>query len=318
MAEIDDVLKVGKLLTCVFENDAPLPDVDRLDLMDGIYIAPLPAFLLSADDEYHVMAVIPHFCQFFRDHLHRSTLNVAYQGKKDLNYEGVMSDEAAAKKRIDHYLLAAMLFTPHFVAPYASFVTIPEEERVCHSFRIMEFGSLGLLSQQPLTEADFERVSRLYGTIRDVLFNGTIGRVPTAFRYYHQAFRSDIEWSVRFLGMMMAMEALFSHGASEVSHQVSERAAFFLKRSPREREELYSEMRSHYSLRSKIAHGGTPSDAREKLEASFVQLLSTLRDALVRIVEDATTLSIFRSAGSEKFNRAMRSLVFHGAVVPES
>jgi len=87
--------------------------------------------------------------------------------------------------------------------------------------------------------------------------------------------------------MMMAMEALFSRGASEISHQVSERTAFFLKQSPNEREDLYNQMRSHYSLRSRIAHGGTPDGGRDRLEDSFGQLLRTLRDALARILDES-------------------------------
>ncbi|HMC66150.1 MAG TPA: hypothetical protein VKI65_14535, partial [Gemmataceae bacterium] len=104
---------------------------------------------------------------------------------------------------------------------------------------------------------------------------------------------------------------------SEVSHQVSERTAFFLKQLSNEREELYNQMRSHYSLRSRIAHGGTPNGGRETLKDSFSQLLLTLRDALARILGESALLTLFRLGSNEQFNKAMRSLVFHGSVVPE-
>lgn len=310
MTMTNDSSDVSKLLTYVFEDDAPLPEVERLDLTDGLYLSPISPFLLQADDDYHIMAVVPRFSQFFRDHLHESTLNVAFCGRKDLNYEGVKSEEEVAKLKVDHYLLSAMIFSPTFLAPYASFVTIPDDKRICHSSRMMDFGHLGS-EQQPLTDAGFAEINQLYGPIKDVLSDGKTGRLPTALRYYQQAFRSDIDWSVRFLGMM---EALFSHGASEISHQVSERAAFFLKQSPSDRENLYSEMRSHYSLRSKIAHGGTPNESHEKLERAFGNLLKILRDAVAQIIKQQEVFSLFESGNSEEFNKAMRSLVFRGTV----
>lgn len=311
-------LEITKLLTYVFEDDAPLPRVERLELTDGLYLAAIQPLLLQSDDKYQLMAVNPSFSKFFRDHLQSSTLNVTYRGRNDLNYEGVESEEELAKRKINEYLLSAMIFTPRFLAPYAAFVTVPSEGRICHSTRMKDFGRLSTPYQHPLTEADFTSINQLYGSMRDVLSAAITGRLPTALTYYQQAFRTDIDWSVRFLGMMMAMEALFGHGASEISHQVSERAAFFLKQTPSEREALYDQMRSHYSLRSKIAHGGAPNGAREKLENAFSQLLSLLRDSLRRIFEEPKTLTLFRTESSEHFNKAMRNLVFHGTATPQS
>lgn len=318
MADTDSTHEVSKLLTYVFEDEAPLPVVERLDLTDSLYLAPIPPFLLQADNDYHLMAVTPGFSQFFRDHLHKSTLNVVYSGRKDLNYEGVKSDEATAKRKIDNYLLSAMIHTPRFLAPYAAFVSIPGENRICHSSRMKDFGHFGRSEHGSLTEAEFTGINQLYDPIKAILADEKTGKLPTALRYYQQAFRSDIDWSVRFLGLMMAMEALFGHGTTEIAHQVSERTAFFLKQSPEDRENVYDSMKRHYALRSRIAHGGTPTDGREKLEASFGQLLQTLRDSLVRIVEDSAVLNLFGSGSSDQFNRAMRSLVFRGTTIIES
>src|SRR4051794_23842323 len=90
---------------------------------------------------------------------------------------------------------------------------------------------------QTSSEADFKFINQIYESLRVVLVERATGRLPTALRFYQQAFRADIDWSVRFLGMMMAMEALFSYGTTEIAHQVSERTAFFLKQSPNGRAE---------------------------------------------------------------------------------
>lgn len=307
---------VNKLLTYVFERDAPLPEAVRLDLTEGIFIGVMPEYLLSADDDRHVIAIRPGFSRFFQDHMHKSTLNVAYCGKSDLSDEGIKSNEGAAKRNIDHYLLSGMVFSPRFRAPYASFVTIPDEERICHSSRMMDFGRFELSNSSVLNEADFTSINRLYGPIKKVLSDDKTGRIHTALRYYQQSFRSDIDSSIRFLGMMMAMEALFSQGvATEIAHQVSERVAFFSTELPVEREKLYKQMKSHYDVRSKIAHGGGMGGKPNWLEESFPLLLDILRRSLTSILEELPLLTLFRSGEKKQFDEAMRTLIFRGTLL---
>ena len=227
-----------KLLTYVFEDEALLPAVRRWNLADGLFLRSIPPYLLSQDHEYHIQAVHPQFSRFHRDHLHGTTLNVEYEGRIDHNYEGIRSPEGDAKRKVDHYLLAGMLHDPKFFAPYASFVTIPSKQKVCHSDRMKDFGRCDTQQAATFSRSTFNSIDKLYPVVSSILSDGGSGRLPTALRYYQQAFRSDIDWSVRFLGMMMAVESLFSHGASEISHQVSERAAFFLKDTSQERETL--------------------------------------------------------------------------------
>lgn len=224
------------------------------------------------------------------------------------------SAEADAKRHVNHYLLSAMLHTPRFCAPYASFVTIPSTQRICHSERMKDFGPLDRQQTVPLSKADFNAIDNLCPVVSHTLSTGSPGRLPTAIRYYQQAFRADIDWSVRFLGMMMAMESLFSHGASEVSHQVSERTAFFVMSDSRDRETLYEEMRTHYKLRSTIAHGGTAKKRSQDMTKGFGDLLMILRSALIKIFGDPALTSIFESANTTQFNRALRNLVFRGEI----
>ncbi len=315
---MDNTNHVEKLMTYVFVNEAPLPVVEHLDLSDGLYLAPLSPFLLRADTDFHLMAIRPGFSQFFRDHLHKTTLNVTYVGRNDLNYESVESDEASSKRKVETYLLSAMIHTPAFLAPYASVASVPSEDRICHSDLMKDFGRFPASEHNLLSESDFADIGRLYILLKDVLVDEKVGRLPTAIRYYQQAFRSDIDRSVRFLGLMMAMEALFGHGTTAIAHQVSERTAFFLKQSPEDREDVYRSMKRHYALRSKIAHGGTPDDGRESLDASLCHLLHSLRDSLLRIMNDSLVSRLFRSGSSDQFNRAMQCLVFHGAIPIDS
>lgn len=301
---------VEKLLTYVFEDDALLPDT-ALGLADGVFLAPMPGFLLEQHEEWDLRTV------FFRDHLHTVTLNVAYPGRSDLNYEGKDSPESDAYRKADHYVLAAMLYRPEFVPPYACFVTIPTQQKICHSKGIMAFGPLDGGRLQPLTQSDFAAVDDLYGSLRQVLPPDATGRLPTALAYYHQAFRSDIRWPVRFMSMMIGIEAMFSHGASEISHQVSERAAFFLRQDATERERVYEEMRHFYKQRSKIGHGGAAKGNPQELQAWFRELLMLLRESLVKVLSDPSLLDLFHNGGGKQFTKAMRDLVFRGQIEPE-
>lgn len=308
--------RTTKLLTYVFEVDEPLPKVRRWSLADGLYLSSIPSFLLTQDDDYHVLAVTPEFSRFFRDNLHETTLNVEYQGRTDLNYEGWKSAEAEAKQKVDYYLLAAMLHSLHFLVPHASFVTMPDTEKICHSDRMKDFGRFDKAHKSALTKADFNAIDRRYPVVSSILTSGQSGRLPTAICYYQQAFRTDIDLSVRFLGMMMAMESLFSHGASSgVSHQVSERTALFLKASSREQESLYAEMKKHYRLRSTIAHGGSSKKKSDDMTKPFGELLLILQASLSKVLGDSVLTDIFQSASSNALSRSLQNLVFRGKIV---
>ena len=301
---------VEKLLTYVFEDDAPLPDAP-FTLADGLFLAPIPQFLLVKDTEWPLLEVNPRFSQFYEDHLHSTTLNIGYMGRADLNDEGVKSAEHDAYSKSNNYLLAAMIHAPYFLPPYACFSTIVSQQRVCNSKRMKDFGRLAS-SNQMLAAGDFDVINQLYSALAHAAPDGATGRIPTAVRYYQQAFRKDVDWSIRFLSMMMAMEALLSHGASEISHQVSERTAFLLRATAPDREAVYDEMRKAYKLRSTIAHGGTTRQGQEELERSFQQLLLLLRESLLKVLTDAALRELFQSANSNQFNKAMRNLVFRG------
>jgi len=183
-----------------------------------------------------------------------------------------------------------------------------------------EFGRFDSRQAEALTKADFNAIDALAAVVSSILSGGTSGRLPTALRYYQQAFRTDIDWSVRFLGMMMAMESLFSHGTfSEVSHQVSERTAFFLKHTSQERECLYEEMKGHYGRRSTIAHGGTSKKTKsEEMSMAFGDLLRLVQASLLKILGDPDLTAIFQSASQDKLNRALRNLVFRGRLELDS
>lgn len=116
---------------------------------------------------------------------------------------------------------------------------------------------------------------------------GRIGVALNAVLSGMSSFRREQQ----LLSYTIALESLLSSGSSEVSHQVSERAAFLLSEDPHRRRKFYDEVRRLYDIRSNIVHGnlGTKnweaptaiSGATDPLEVSgaFTLCRSVLRRA---------------------------------------
>ncbi len=301
---------VVKRLTYVFEGDLPLPNLRRWKLADGIFLASVPKYLLEQDENYNMQSILPRFSEFFDDHLHETTLNIEYQGHQDLNYEGGRSQEPKAFRKLDNYLLTASVQSPEFGSPYAAFVAIPSTEHICRSSRMRDYAPLEDDLVLRLSRSTFRSIDRLYPVVTQAL-QGSTGRLPTALTYYNQAFRRDIALPVRFLGLMMGIEALFSHDAREISHQVSERIAFFLSRHEDKRLRLYESMKKWYGIRSLVAHGGALNPQRN-YSTEFSALLRTLRAALLRILNNHALITLFTTARGNAFGDAMKKLLFFG------
>jgi hypothetical protein len=58
-----------------------------------------------------------------------------------------------------------------------------------------------------------------------------------------------------YLSLMTVLEALLSTDKSEITHQISERAAFMLEKEEKPRYELYRRMKGLYGTRSRLVHG---------------------------------------------------------------
>jgi len=102
-----------------------------------------------------------------------------------------------------------------------------------------------------------------------------------------------------------ALEALFSIGTTEITHQLSERIACFLEARGDERIKRYEVLRDCYrKMRSPITHGGWPSiqmlqqsDGADPDALRYVA--RTLRDCLVRILDSEILFNRFTGNTNE-------------------
>jgi hypothetical protein len=315
---MSDAPVVTKRLTFIFDDDSPLADIARTALVDGLYLDSIPQFVLDDRSDISVAMLHPNFAGFFRDHLCRVTLNIDYNGKSDLNYEASNSEEVMAKSKATHWCIAAMLYTPRFMAPSAAIVTVPSEPRVCHSHEMLQYGYVAEPGEarhpnRKLASEDLTAINALYPTVRGVLAAGSNGGLVTAIKYYQQAFHLDVDLNIRFLSMIMGLECLFGNVFTEISHQVSERVACYIEADGDERLALYTAMKKHYSLRSKIAHGRHKTEDQTKVVEQFPQVLRVLRNAIVKTLSDPRLIQLFDSK-PDVLNAALYRLVFYGSL----
>lgn len=85
-------------------------------------------------------------------------------------------------------------------------------------------------------------------------FQRESGRINISMRLLQQA-RSSKDLGEKIANYCSCFEALLSSNSAELSHQLSERAAFLLRTSPEERFEHFKKTKRAYAIRSKVVHG---------------------------------------------------------------
>lgn len=86
------------------------------------------------------------------------------------------------------------------------------------------------------------------------VFQRESGRLNIAMRLLQQA-RSSRDLGEKIANYCSYFEALLSSNSIELSHQLSERAAFLLRTPPEERYEHFRKTKRAYAIRSKVVHG---------------------------------------------------------------
>jgi hypothetical protein len=156
-----------------------------------------------------------------------------------------------------------------------------------------------------LVDDDFVRARTLHKQLLSLDEAGTIWRAV----YSVSLGLRETDWASRFMQMWIAMEALFGpEDAREITYRISQRIALFLIAEKRNAFDLFQEVKSSYSWRSKVAHGlrlnKLETDESEVLSYSIEQLVAT---SLKKILLDPNLVKTFDGAQREEF---LDSLVF--------
>lgn len=134
-------------------------------------------------------------------------------------------------------------------------------------------------------------------------------RFEIAF-YHVQGARSESDIGVKISKYCSALEALFSTSQAELSHQLSERLAFCISKTPEERLDNYKKSKKAYGVRSKVVHGSRIKD-RDLPELKETSLFcdSSLRTIMTNILTDENLYKNF-SSSNEVLDKYMLNLIF--------
>jgi len=119
-----------------------------------------------------------------------------------------------------------------------------------------------------------------------------------------KAARKSINLAYKILNYCSAFETLLTTDITELSHKLSERAAFYLQYKFENKLDTYLTLKYAYNIRSKLTHGGTlkPSEI-ERLSEISMKCDQYLRELLVGILKDEKKVSLFdgQSDGIETY-----------------
>ncbi len=134
-------------------------------------------------------------------------------------------------------------------------------------------------------------------------------RLDRAGLFLQQA-RSADDLGQKIANYCSFFESLLSTSASELSHQLSERCAFFLENTPSERLNMFKSIKKAYGIRSKIVHGDTlKSTTIAELPAISKACDDAARKSINLILHNPSISNIFTGT-NEVLDEFMHMLIF--------
>lgn len=146
--------------------------------------------------------------------------------------------------------------------------------------------------------------------IKETNFRKTIHRTDRGWLYLSQA-RSSEDLAQKIANYCSCFEALFSTSSAELSHQLSERIAFFLFENPKERLEIYKKLKKCYSIRSKTVHGDYLSEETIKNLANYSVFCDEItRKIFNKILFTEGLEEVFQNPNNQYIEDYMVNLIF--------
>jgi len=128
--------------------------------------------------------------------------------------------------------------------------------------------------------------------------------------YHIQGARSQSDIGVKISNYCSALEALFSTNQAELAHQLSERLAFSISKTPEERLVNYKKSKQAYTIRSKVVHGTHIKESDlPKIKDAALFCDSSLRTVMTKILTDENLHKNF-SRDNEALDSYMLKLIF--------
>ena len=137
-----------------------------------------------------------------------------------------------------------------------------------------------------------------------------IDRVNIGVNFLQQA-RSTPDIGFKIASYCSLFEALLSTTNVELSHQMAERAAFYLRIEPQERLELYKNLKQAYNVRSKVVHGDYISKRDMSMLGEIAHRCdSTARELLSKYFYDEEFSAAIDDLSNEQLDKFFLHTIF--------
>ena len=116
-----------------------------------------------------------------------------------------------------------------------------------------------------------------------------------------QTARLQADLGIKIIHYCSAFECLFSTDAKELTHKLAERISYFLEAEPRNRIELYNDLKNIYSIRSQVTHGSSISKKHYHRLTDFSEKADNiLRRVLIKLQEKEYLDQYYRRDNNEE------------------
>lgn len=137
----------------------------------------------------------------------------------------------------------------------------------------------------------------------------TTGRLNVALHHLQGA-RHHRDLGFKIACYCSFFESLFSTDTAELSHQLSQRIAFFLHSDPEKRLDLYKLTKKAYAVRSKTVHGDNLDSSVSALQSLATHCDELSRACLLKIFSDIKLFNTFNSGSREIVSNYLIGMVF--------
>ncbi len=162
---------------------------------------------------------------------------------------------------------------------------------------------------------EFEKLKDLYARILKIqLHRGDVFcRLKNAIEFFIHG--NNEKWFVMRIALyFVALESLFSDDKNEISYKISLRTAYFLfPDNPKERKQLFDQLRAGYTIRSNFIHGSKIDTSKWAAKLNFKnnpsyilwidypnELKSIISDVILKIISDPELIDIFSDTTDKK------------------
>jgi len=141
-------------------------------------------------------------------------------------------------------------------------------------------GDIPNLSTHPIFSLDIDDLPKLQEFVDDFETPFQKNFIQLAYEHYDLSFRLP-NLTQSFLALIMSLESLFNIGQFEVTYQITRNAAMLLSNNREEFEDIWTQLKGFYKLRSLIVHSSKKVDI--SYSNHFIKLRDIVRMAILRV-----------------------------------